>query len=280
MIENRHWNRKRHFLLDNLEAYEFNIQNRTLSKAQDFSAHVRQRFLDIVHQCIKEHTVAGTLALAASNDIKDVQADAKIYLTDLVDSETLLRQTSAPKKMEGATLIVSPEYVLTYLVHILGHHPTFPMGSDAENEKAYEPFYMQLLFYPQALISQDRSGNSRKDDLDGLSSILAIFRAIKGAEDVVDKMFLKICMYSVTLASSLKRILNAKKNSSDCISEGAPLPSQFYKICRKKMMRRETNAFYHVVYLTGRSSQAMTSPLQSQGEIRPRTRVATPLSRV
>jgi len=222
--------------------WEFHISPQlfhlTVLKAQDPSVYVRRRFLDKVHQCLKGHTIsnkyASAFALAASDDVKDVQEDAKKYLADFVDTyhrEALLRQTSAPKQMEGAALTIYPEYVLTYLVHVLGHHPTFPMGSDAESEEAYEPFYRQLLFYLQALIFQDRSDSTRKDDIDNLSSILAIFRAIKRAEDAVDKHVTHnlyvICDIGITIAKDLGH----KKNSSGRIPGGTPLPSQFYKVC-------------------------------------------------
>lgn len=65
--------------------WEFHISPQlfhlTLLKAQDPSVHVRRRFLDKVHQCLKGHTIsnkyASAFALAASDDVKDVQADAK-----------------------------------------------------------------------------------------------------------------------------------------------------------------------------------------------------------
>lgn len=222
--------------------WEFHISPQlfhlTVLKAQDPSVYVRQRFLDKVHQCLKGHTVsnkyASAFALAASDDVKDVQADAKRYLADFVDSyhrEALVRQTSAPKQMEGAALTIYPEYVLTYLVHVLGHHLNFPMGSDAEKEEAYEPFYRQLLFYLHALICQDHSDGTRKDGIDNLSSILAIFRAIKRAEDAVDKHVTHNLYVLCDIGIIIAKDLGHKKISSGRIPGGTPLPSQFYKVC-------------------------------------------------
>lgn len=236
--------------------WEFHISPQlfhlTLLKAQDPSVHVRRRFLDKVHQCLKGHTIsnkyASAFALAASDDVKDVQADAKKYLADFVDTyhrEALLRQSSAPKQMEGASLTIYPEYVLTYLVHVLGHHPTFPMGSDAESKEAYEPFYRQLLFYLQALFSQDRSDSARKDDVDNLSSILAIFRAIKRAEDAVDKHFTNNLYVLCDIGIIIAKNLGHKKNSSGRIPGGIPLPSQFYKVCEGNEEKTDGSSLPH-----------------------------------
>ncbi|GLJ40362.1 hypothetical protein SUGI_0830400 [Cryptomeria japonica] len=209
----------------------------TVLRAQDSSVHVRQQFLNKVQKCLKDHTIgnkyACAFALAASDAVKDIQADAKKYLEEFIDNyhrEARLRQTSRSVQGEGAALVVYPEYVLVYLVHALGHHPKFPSGSDAENAEAYEPFIRQLLLFLQVLICQDRSNSGRKDETDNMLAILSIFRAIRRAEDAVDKSFTQnlhvLCDIGIIIAKDLGR----DKISSGRIPGGIPMPSLFYKV--------------------------------------------------
>eukprot|EP01018_Ginkgo_biloba_P018620 Gb_23673 [translate_table: standard] len=210
----------------------------TVLKAQDSSVHVRQQFLAKTHEYLKERAISNkyacAFALAASDAVKDVQADAKQYLSDFVDNyrrEARLRQTSTLIQLEGAALTGYPEYVLAYLVHILGHHPSFPMGTDAEDAEAYRPFYRQLLTFLEALICQDRSDSNKKDDMDNLSAILTIFRAIKRAEDAVDKHITNNLYVLCDIGIAIAKSLGHNKISSGRIPGGIPLPSMFYKVC-------------------------------------------------
>lgn len=44
---------------------------------------------------------------------------------------------------ESTTLTLHPEYALVYLVHVLAHHPNYPVvsGDVQPDPAAYEPFY-------------------------------------------------------------------------------------------------------------------------------------------
>ncbi|KAH9325840.1 hypothetical protein KI387_006018, partial [Taxus chinensis] len=209
----------------------------TVLRAQDPSVLVRQQFLTKVQKCLKEHTIgnkyACVFALAASDAVKDIQADAKKYMEEFVDSyhrEARLRQTSTSVQVEGAALTVYPEYVLAHLVHVLGHHPKFPSGIRAENAEAYEPFIRQLLLFLRSLICQDRSNSGRKDETDNLSAILTIFRAIRRAEDAYDKVITQNLYVLCDIGIVITKDLGRNKISSGRIPGGIPLPSLLYRV--------------------------------------------------
>lgn len=204
--------------------------------AQDPCMFVRQRLLIKIHQYLKDHTLshryASAYALFASDSSKEVIADAKHSLADFVEGchrELRLQQKSDAGQTDAIPITYHPEYVLTYLVHVLAHHPSFP-SPESNIADAYEPFYRILLFFLRALVHQESEGIGKRDAVDNLPAIFSIFRTLNKAEDAVEeKKTLNlhiVCDLGMVIAKELGR----SRLHSDTFPGLIPLPSSFYKV--------------------------------------------------
>jgi sister-chromatid-cohesion protein PDS5 len=72
-----------------------------------------------------------------------VARQARRLMGDFVEDyrREALRAMSGPA--ERTTITLHPEYALVYLVHVLAHHPNYPVacGGGQPEASAYEPFY-------------------------------------------------------------------------------------------------------------------------------------------
>ncbi|CAM6113881.1 unnamed protein product [Calypogeia fissa] len=215
------------------------VVHSTLLLAHDSSIEVRQKFLAKVHQYLKERALhqkyASVFALVAVDPLREIVTDGKRYLADFVDSsrrEARSKQVSLSSQIEGTTITLHPEYVLTYLVHVLAHQPQFPSAAATADTTAYEPAYKQLLSFLRALVHQDGDGRSeqgKREDVDNLPAILAIFRTIKNAEDVVDKEKSERLYALCDIGIVITKELGKKKHFSGEYPGTIPLPAAFYK---------------------------------------------------
>lgn len=166
-----------------------------LQISQDPYHEVRRGFLRKVHQYLKQRTLDQKYACAFvlgipgmdDDDVKEV----KQYLVDFVETYrqgVQLRQTYAHS---NESLFTScPEYVITYLVHVLAHDPKFPSIIGDLHAEAFESLYRQLHLFLSAFMHCDGDEHNdfeRKRGQESFSIITAIFQSIKCAEDAVDK---------------------------------------------------------------------------------------------
>eukprot|EP00271_Cylindrocystis_brebissonii_P003825 TRINITY_DN15069_c0_g1_i1.p1 TRINITY_DN15069_c0_g1~~TRINITY_DN15069_c0_g1_i1.p1 ORF type:complete len:1860 (-),score=488.09 TRINITY_DN15069_c0_g1_i1:1015-6594(-) len=232
--------------------------------AHDACLQVRQQTVQKVHQYLQVRgdfplpsKYAATFALSALDVEKTNIAAAKRFLAEFVESsrrELAMRQassaaatasssgvggtengvgTSASAGGGGSSSLTShPEYVLVYLVHLLAHHPDIPRGDNAQDDlKGYEPFKLQLELFLRALLMLDSEGKGEKrDEVDSLPAILAIFRNIKNVtEDAIDatktELLYTICDLGLLVAKELGR----KRLYSGEFPGRIPLPSALYK---------------------------------------------------
>ncbi|BBN05523.1 sister chromatid cohesion protein PDS5 [Marchantia polymorpha subsp. ruderalis] len=216
-----------------------NIVQSTLLLAHDPSIQVRQKFLLKVHQYSKERSLhqkyACVFALVAVDPSKEIVTDGKRFLADFVETcrrEARSRQVSLSGQIEGTTITYHPEYVLTYLVHVLAHEALFPADSTTDVSQ-YELVYRQLLAFLRALVHQDGDGRSdlgKKEDVDNLPAILAIFRSIKNAEDLVEKDNSKSLHTVCDIGILITKDLGKKKHYSGEYPGSIPLPAALYKV--------------------------------------------------
>ena len=68
---------------------------------------------------------------------------ARLLTSDFVEDyrKEALKTMSGP--VERTTITLHPEYALVYLVHVLAHHPNYPVASGGVQPEpaAYEPFF-------------------------------------------------------------------------------------------------------------------------------------------
>ncbi|MCO5578811.1 hypothetical protein L7F22_032658 [Adiantum nelumboides] len=157
--------------------------------AQDPCVNVRQGFLKKLHQYLKDHTLshkyASAFALFAMDSSKEILSEAKHHLNDFIEVARLEARTQQKSAASGTSLITySPEYVITYLVHVLAYHPSFP-SLESENADLYESVYRFLLFFLRPLVHFDNDDTS-KGGTENLPALLAIFQTIKKAEDALE----------------------------------------------------------------------------------------------
>ncbi|KAL2634564.1 hypothetical protein R1flu_006043 [Riccia fluitans] len=216
-----------------------NIVQGTLLLAHDPSIQVRQKFLLKVHQYLKDRSLpqkyACVFALVAVDPSKEIVTDGKRFLAEFVETcrrEARSRHVSPSGQIEGTTITFHPEYVLTYLIHALAHETQIG-GDTATDISQYETIYRQLLAYLRALVHQDgdsRSDPGKKDDVDNLPAILAIFRNVKSAEDLVDKekseTLYTICDIGILITKDLVK----KKHYSGEYPGSIPLPASLYRV--------------------------------------------------
>eukprot|EP00250_Pteridium_aquilinum_P017571 c23690_g1_i1 orf=2-3739(-) len=205
-----------------------------LLMAQDPCTNVRQGFLKKLHQYLKDrslsHKYASGYALFAMDSSKEILSDAKHYLTDFIESARLEARTQQMSVSQSDTSLImyNPEYVLTYLVHVLAHHPSFPV-SESENADLYEPFYRILLFYLRPLVYLDNEDIS-KGGTDNLPAILAIFRTIKKAKDVLEGNKTANLRIICDMGIAITKELGSSNLYSDTYPGLIPLPSSLYKV--------------------------------------------------
>ncbi|CAN5950854.1 unnamed protein product [Sphagnum jensenii] len=197
---------------------------------QDPVVHVRQLLLLKLHQYLKDRSLplkfASGFALCAVDPVRENIQEARRCLGDYIDVHRKEARKSVTTQMEGTSITLHPEYLLTYLVHVLAHHPGFPVTN---RELVYG---RELLFIIWALVHQEegRAEGGKKEDLDNLPAILAILRSIKNAEDLVDNSktdrLYAICDIAIMIAKEVGR----KKMFSGDYTRDIPLPATLYKI--------------------------------------------------
>ncbi|CAM6002717.1 unnamed protein product [Sphagnum balticum] len=204
---------------------------------QDPVVHVRQLLLLKLHQYLKDRSLplkfASGFALCAVDPVRENIQEARRCLADYIDVHRKEARKSVTTQMEGTSITLHPEYLLTYLVHVLAHHPRFPVtSSEHAHPLADDYFFRELLFIIWALVHQEegRAEGGKKEDLDNLPAILAILRSIKNAEDLVDNSktdrLYAICDIAIMIAKEVGR----KKMFSGDYTRDIPLPATLYKV--------------------------------------------------
>jgi sister-chromatid-cohesion protein PDS5 len=64
-------------------------------------------------------------------------------MAEFVDTYRKEARKAVTGLVEGTAITLHPEYALVYLVHVLAHHPNYPVASGdiPPDPAAYEPFY-------------------------------------------------------------------------------------------------------------------------------------------
>ncbi|KAG0553459.1 hypothetical protein KC19_12G013000 [Ceratodon purpureus] len=211
---------------------------------QDHAAHVRRALLKKIHHYLRDRTLnlkyASAYALCTVDTVQDIALEARQFMSDFVDDYRKEAHRTMTGQAERTTITLLPEYALVYLVHVLAHHPNYPVASGGVQPEpsAYEPFYRELLFFLRALILQDgdaKGDAGKKEDGDNLPLILAILRTIKGCENVVDKTktetLYAVCDIAILIT---KDIAQQKKKLVETYPGVIPLPASVYKVCEPK----------------------------------------------
>ncbi|XP_024357694.1 sister chromatid cohesion protein PDS5 homolog A isoform X2 [Physcomitrium patens] len=209
---------------------------------QDQAAHVRRALLRKIHHYLRDRTLnlkyASAYALCAVDTEKDIALEARRFMADFVDDYRKEAYKTVIGQAERTTITLHPEYALVYLVHVLAHHPNYPVvsGGFQPEPSAYEPFYRELSFYLRALIHQEADGKNESGKEDNLPLILAILRTIKGCENAVDQTktetLYAICDIAILVAKDLAQ---QKKKLVETYPGVIPLPASIYKVPEPKV---------------------------------------------
>eukprot|EP00897_Mesotaenium_endlicherianum_P005452 jgi/Mesen1/4935/ME000246S04157 len=221
----------------------------TAMTAQDACVDVRRLFVAKVAKYLKDHSLpykyACVFALSAVDANKDSVNEAKKNLVDFVElarKEAVTKQAQQQQQQEVMTIQWHPEYVLVYLVHVLAHHPDFPMDQAAQADpKRYEPFTAQLQMYLKALLQQHshhgggggddapRMELRSDDDSDNVPAILAILRAVKNTDDAVEFSKTQNLYALCDMGLAITRELSKKKLHAGEFPTDIPLPTTFFR---------------------------------------------------
>lgn len=74
---------------------------------------------------------------------------ARRFMIEFVEDYRKEAYKTVTGQSERATITLHPEYALVYLVHVLAHHPNYPVatGGLQPEPSAYEPFYRYMFFW-------------------------------------------------------------------------------------------------------------------------------------
>jgi sister-chromatid-cohesion protein PDS5 len=77
-----------------------------------------------------------------------VAMQARRFMSDFVEDYRKEAHKTMSGQDERTTIALLPEYALVYLVHVLAHHPNYPVASGGVQPEpsAYEPFYRCVLY--------------------------------------------------------------------------------------------------------------------------------------
>ncbi|KAI5081142.1 hypothetical protein GOP47_0004325 [Adiantum capillus-veneris] len=201
--------------------------------AQDSCINVRRGFLKKIHQYLKDRTLshkyASAFALFAMETSKEILSEAKHHLNDFIEIARLEARTQQKSAASGTSIIAhSPEYVITYLVHVLAYHPSFP-DLKSDNVDLYEPLYRFLLFFLRPLVHLDND-DTFKGGPENVPALLAIFRTIKKAEDALEGNRTANLHIICDIGIIITKELGSSSLYSDDYPGQIPLPSSLYQL--------------------------------------------------
>ncbi|XP_043688840.1 sister chromatid cohesion protein PDS5 homolog A-B isoform X2 [Telopea speciosissima] len=212
----------------------------TLRTSEDTYPHVKKLFLGKVHQYIKDRLLDAKYACAFVFNIFGSQSpEFKEDKHNLVEIIQMCHQARARQLFmycDGNPLMVYPEYILPFLVHVLAHH-SCPDIDDCKDVKAFEPIYRQLYLFLSLLLHGDedkKSGVSTGKDEECVGTIISIFHTIKFSQDTVDLTKTKHSHAICDLGLSITKRLVQKKDEMMGSITSVPLPPSLYKPQEKK----------------------------------------------
>ncbi|XP_010227757.1 sister chromatid cohesion protein PDS5 homolog A isoform X2 [Brachypodium distachyon] len=204
----------------------------TLRISQDDFPQMRKLFLSKVHQYIKERVLDAKYACAFLLGVDDYRApqyeEFKHNLIEVAQicQQVKMRQLSVQADVNSLTAY--PEYIISYLVHVLAHDPSCPTVEEYEDVNAFGPIYWRLHLLLSTLLGEEGSQYSVPGmKKESFMTTISIFRSIKCSEDVVDvnktKTLHAICDLGILIA---KRLCQDEINISE--NQTVPLPAQLY----------------------------------------------------
>ncbi|KAL5225230.1 hypothetical protein ABZP36_011869 [Zizania latifolia] len=209
----------------------------TLRTSHDDFPQVRKLFLSKVHQYIKERALDAKYACAFLLGMDDYRApqyeEFKHNLIEVAQicQQVKMRQLSV--QADTNVLTAYPEYMTSYLVHVLSHDPSCPNIKEYEDAKAFGPIYWRLHLLLLVLLGEEGLQHivpgMKKESF---TTIVSIFRTIKCSQDVVDvnktKTLHAICDLGICIS---KRLCQEQINISE--AQMVPLPAQLYTPVQK-----------------------------------------------
>ncbi|KAI7749675.1 hypothetical protein M8C21_033736, partial [Ambrosia artemisiifolia] len=165
----------------------------TLRTSESGFPEVKRLFLKKVHQYIMDRSLdpkyacAFLLDLGSQQSVQEDKSEEKRNLNDIIQmcKQGKARQVSV--QSDGNFSVGHPEYILSYLIHALAHHPSFPNIDECKDLKAYEPIYRRLYLFLSVLThgnEDGKPGNSLKKE--EVISVLSILGSIRSSEDAID----------------------------------------------------------------------------------------------
>ncbi|KAI4320553.1 hypothetical protein MLD38_034022 [Melastoma candidum] len=237
----------------------------TMFAAKDPSPFVRKKFVDKVYKLLKEHAIphryACAFVLATSDCLKDLQMNAFKYMAEFIRDYSRKAHTLSTPSTEGESVTQLPVYIVVFLIHILAHDPDFP-PEDCQDEQTFALFVSPLLFLIRDLLNPTIFDNEMDLVRDTFSYLNIIFRAIRKAEDAVDKeKTVRLHILSevgITFTNSLIR------GSTHLRAPGMILlPSSTYKVATASpVIDREFVKAIVKQFLVNSSEAAWTRPKQ------------------
>uniref|UniRef100_A0A0D9WPC5 Uncharacterized protein n=1 Tax=Leersia perrieri TaxID=77586 RepID=A0A0D9WPC5_9ORYZ len=209
----------------------------TLRISQDDFPQVRKMFLSKVHQYIKERALDAKYACAFLIGLDDYHApqyeEFKHNLIEVAQicQQVKMRQLSV--QAETNVLTAYPEYMISYLVHVLSHDPSCPNIEEYEDVQAFGPVYWPLHLLLSTLLGEEGLQHSvRGMKKESFTTIISIFRSIKCSQDSVDvnktKTLHAICDLGILI---VKKLCQEQINISE--TQTVPLPAQLYAPVQK-----------------------------------------------
>ncbi|XP_006656003.1 sister chromatid cohesion protein PDS5 homolog A [Oryza brachyantha] len=209
----------------------------TLRISQDDVPQVRKLFLSKVHQYIKERALDAKYACAFLLAMDDYRApqyeEFKHNLIEVAQicQQVKMRQLSV--QAETNVLTAYPEYMISYVVHVLSHDPSCPNIEEYEDIEAFGPIYWRLHMLLSILLGEEGLQHSVPGmKKESLTTIISIFRSIKCSQDAVDvnktKTLHAICDLGTLIG---KKLFQEQINISE--AQTVPLPAQLYAPVQK-----------------------------------------------
>ncbi|KAF0904436.1 hypothetical protein E2562_034511 [Oryza meyeriana var. granulata] len=209
----------------------------TLRISQDDVPQVRKLFLSKVHQYIKERALDAKYACAFLLSMDDYRVpqyeEFKHNLIEVAQicQQVKMRQLSV--QAETNVLTAYPEYMISYLVHVLSHDPSCPNIEEYEDVEAFGPIYWRLHLILLILLGEEGLQHSVPGmKKESFTTIVSIFKSIKCSQDVVDvnktKTLHAICDLGILIG---KKLCQEQINISE--AQTVPLPAQLYAPVQK-----------------------------------------------
>ncbi|ETK84564.1 hypothetical protein F441_10667 [Phytophthora nicotianae CJ01A1] len=189
---------------------------------QDSSEDVRRRFLKkltahlMKHSAQHPHKYLAYLTLAATDASSSIKKSAKNLLKIAVERMRRLfdaaSEMSSPRQT-GLSAVMVPEYALPYVIHLLAHHPSFPVKLVERtptvmviNSALWADQLAYLSFFLDGLVSTNAAA------ADNIAFLLQILTKLSQCHDVMSPNDVNIYPLIDSTAALLKKKIKKQSN--------------------------------------------------------------------